>query len=177
MADLPTFRYHPDPLATGSIQPSDAECICCGKVRGYIYTGPVYADQELDDSLCPWCIADGSAAEKFEATFTDVESLCFAKLPQKVSDEVAKRTPGFTAWQSEQWPCCCNDACAFLGDAQRSDLESMGQTAREVLVAGWNLTEDDFDEIVDSYEPGGSRAVYKFQCLHCHKNHYYADID
>lgn len=177
MTDLPTFRYHPDPLATGSIQPSDAECICCGQARGYIYAGPVFADEELDDSLCPWCIADGSAAEKFDATFTDTAALFFAKLPQEVVEEIAGRTPGFMAWQSEQWPCCCNDACAFLGDAGRSDLESMSKSAHDVLAAGWNLTEEEFADMTQNYEPGSSPAVYKFQCLHCRRNHYYADID
>src|SRR5215212_4957530 len=93
MADLPTFRYHPDPLATGAIQPSEEECICCGEARGFIYTGPIYAEEDLDDSFCPWCIADGSAAEKFDATFTDLDALCFAKLPREVTEEVANRTP------------------------------------------------------------------------------------
>lgn len=177
MAELPKFRYHPDPLATGSIQPGDAECICCGNARGYTYTGPVYAEQDLDDSLCPWCIADGSAADKFDATFTEIDSHCHAKLPQEVIDEVTHRTPGFTAWQSETWPCCCNDACSFLGDAQRSDLASMAKTARDVLLAGWNLTDDEFADMLENYEPGGSPAVYKFQCLHCLRNHFYADVD
>ncbi len=177
MADLPTFRYHPDPLGTGVIQLSDAECKCCGHSRGYIYTGPVYAVEILDDSLCPWCIADGTAAEKFDATFTDTESLFYAKLPAEVVENVASRTPGFTAWQSEQWPSCCNDACAFLGDAQRTDLESMGSTAHQVLVTGWKLTEEDFADMIENYEPGGSPALYKFQCLHCHTNHFYADLD
>jgi len=38
--DLPTFRYHPDPLASGSIAASDAACACCNQHRGFIYTGP-----------------------------------------------------------------------------------------------------------------------------------------
>jgi uncharacterized protein CbrC (UPF0167 family) len=53
----------------------------------------------------------------------------------------------------------------------------MSQTAHDVLVAGWKLTEYDFRDMVENYEPGSSPAVYKFQCLHCHKNHYYADVD
>ncbi|MCU9953286.1 CbrC family protein [Burkholderia pyrrocinia] len=32
---LPAFRYHPDPLATGSVIRSDARCMCCGDARGY----------------------------------------------------------------------------------------------------------------------------------------------
>src|SRR5580698_1256897 len=39
---LPSFRYHPDPLATGAVKPSDVVCSCCQRNRGFIYTGPVY---------------------------------------------------------------------------------------------------------------------------------------
>jgi len=59
--DLPVFRYHPDPIASGSVVASAAECVCCGEARGFIYTGPAYCEAELEEALCPWCIADGSA--------------------------------------------------------------------------------------------------------------------
>ncbi|MCP4306259.1 MAG: CbrC family protein [bacterium] len=40
--ELPSFRYHPDPIATGSIRPSDeAVCRRCSRNRGFIYVGPV----------------------------------------------------------------------------------------------------------------------------------------
>ena len=29
--DLPQFKYHPDPIGTGAIQKTEAECECCGK--------------------------------------------------------------------------------------------------------------------------------------------------
>lgn len=29
--NLPVFKYHPDSIATGSIERSDAECECCGQ--------------------------------------------------------------------------------------------------------------------------------------------------
>ncbi|MCK5338820.1 MAG: CbrC family protein, partial [Bacteroidales bacterium] len=32
--DLPKFKYHPDPLKSGSIVRSENECECCGKKRG-----------------------------------------------------------------------------------------------------------------------------------------------
>ncbi|MEU4588546.1 CbrC family protein [Kitasatospora aureofaciens] len=31
---LPVFPYHPDPLGTGVVLRSDAECSCCEQVRG-----------------------------------------------------------------------------------------------------------------------------------------------
>jgi uncharacterized protein CbrC (UPF0167 family) len=96
---LPQFTYHPDPVATGSIKLSGTVCICCEKARGYIYTGPVYAGEELDEQICPWCIADGSAAERFGAEFTDaagVASGLWPAVPDSVVEEVSRRTPGFS---------------------------------------------------------------------------------
>ncbi|MDQ1046064.1 uncharacterized protein CbrC (UPF0167 family) [Streptomyces sp. V4I2] len=52
MADtepLPAFPYHPDPVSTGSVAPSNAPCGCCGLRRGYAYTGPVFSVAELSD--------------------------------------------------------------------------------------------------------------------------------
>ncbi len=77
--ELPNFRYHPDPIRSGAIAASQAVCKSCGQARGYIYSGPVYSEMDgLDDSICPWCIADGSAAAKFEAVFVDVNSIADA---------------------------------------------------------------------------------------------------
>src|SRR5918992_4376302 len=100
---LPAFRYHPDPLETGSIKVSEDMCVCCERARGFLYTGPVYAEDELDDALCPWCIADGSAHDRFDAEFTDAAGvgLGWELVPDEVVEEVAHRTPGFTGWQQE----------------------------------------------------------------------------
>src|SRR5258708_2690237 len=96
---LPIFKYHPDPMASGSIEPSDTTCACCEQPRGYIYTGSVYSTEQLDEQLCPWCIADGSAHTKFDAEFTDSEGIggydSDVPLPTPVVEEVAFRTPGF----------------------------------------------------------------------------------
>lgn len=97
--DLPTFKYHPDPVATGCIQPSDTMCVACKQARGFIYTGPVYSDEDLDDLLCPWCIADGTACEKFDASFADPEGVggygLWLAISHEIVDEVAYRTPCF----------------------------------------------------------------------------------
>jgi uncharacterized protein len=110
---LPVFRYHPDPIASGSVVESDAVCACCGKSRGYIYTTPIYSEDELGDGVCPWCIADGSAHRKLDATFVDPEAFADTT-PETAIDEISQRTPGYSAWQGEQWPACCDDATAFL---------------------------------------------------------------
>jgi uncharacterized protein CbrC (UPF0167 family) len=70
---LPKFRYHPDPIASGSIVGSNEPCRGCGNARGYVYAGPIYSEAERDEQLCPWCIADGSAHGEFHALFADAE--------------------------------------------------------------------------------------------------------
>ncbi len=99
---LPVFRYHPDPIRSGSIITASTRCRCCLQARGHIYTGPVYAEAELSDALCPWCIADGSAHKKFGATFVDVEAFA-DDVPAALVDAITQRTPGFNAWQTERW--------------------------------------------------------------------------
>jgi len=85
---LPKFIYHTDPIATGSVKSSDRQCRCCEQKRGYIYTASVYAKDLLGDELCPWCIADGSAAAKYDAIFSDDQPLIEAGLPNSVIEEV-----------------------------------------------------------------------------------------
>ena len=97
--DLPITKYHPDPVATGSVEANpDQPCLCCNRIRGYIYTGPAYSERfhYLSECLCPRCVADGSAAQQFGAEFTDTETL--EDVPKAVLEELAKRTPGFRAW-------------------------------------------------------------------------------
>ena len=101
--NLPTCKYHPDPIATESIKPSETHCECCGQQRGYVYVGPVFSVEELSECICPWCIADGSAHAKFDAEFTDAAGVGgYSKtpvVPDAVIEEVAFRTPGFSGWQ------------------------------------------------------------------------------
>ena len=54
--DLPTFKYHPDPMATGSVVESGTKCVCCEQARGFIYIGPVFAIMDYNECICP-CVA------------------------------------------------------------------------------------------------------------------------
>ncbi len=174
---LPTFRYHPDPLKSGSIVQSQAACRACGQARGYIYTGPVYSEEELDDRLCPWCIADGSAHEKFDATFVDHTAFT-EDVPETVMAEITRRTPGFSAWQTEQWPCCCDDATAFLQPAgikelrQEQDLEgiAMSHIVHEMGISGGAAR-----RLLESLDRDEGPTAFLFQCRGCHRHHMYID--
>ena len=175
-SSLPAFTYHPDPLSTGSIEASDAPCLCCGHVRGYIYTASVYAPGTYSECICPWCIADGSAAEKFEAVFSDDRPLVEAGLPKAVIEEVTRRTPGYCSWQQDEWLSCCDDACQFYGDPPRSELEALQGDALARTLAAWEWTESEWKQFLPHYQPAGNPAVYKFRCRHCHSVKYGIDF-
>jgi uncharacterized protein len=168
---LPSFTYHPDPVASGSIVLSDAVCHCCGERRGYIYTGPVFAAEELRDAICPWCIADGSAAQMFDAEFTDAEGIGgYGRWPAVADDvvqEVATRTPGFSGWQQERWWTCCNDAAEFLGPAGKHELLGLWQEAIPVIRAETGYGGEEwmrfFADMTRDYGP----TAYVFRCRHC----------
>ena len=165
--ELPFFRYHPDPLATGAVKPGAVRCACCGEQRGYVYVGPVYGEAELDESLCPWCIADGSAARKLGASFADDHPLLQARVPELIVQEVNLRTPAFSSWQQEHWLAHCGDACSFLGDASVEDVANASEGTKLAWQKEYGLGEGDWLHITMGYQPRGDQAFYKFKCLHC----------
>jgi len=180
MADpLPTFRYHPDPLATGSVVASNATCRCCGQARGLMYAGPVYANEDLDDELCPWCIADGSAAARFGAEFVDSAGVGgygdWDRVPPAVVVEVSQRTPSFSGWQQERWWTHCGDAAAFLGPSGAAELRSMWAAALPALQADVGYTGTDWEEYVESLDRERGPTAYVFRCHHCGQLGGYSD--
>lgn len=170
--NLPEFKYHPDPIATGSVIESHTVCRCCGQARGYIYTGPVYCTDELSDEICPWCIADGSAHENFDASYTDEAGIGghgdWGAVPNDVVEEVAYRTPGFSGWQQEQWWTHCGDAAVFLGRMGYKELQARGPEAiaaiREAL--GF-LAEKERETFLTALHKDGSPTAYLFRCTRC----------
>ncbi|MGJ7541899.1 CbrC family protein [Variovorax sp. LT1R16] len=166
---LPTFRYHPNPVATGVVKQSPAQCACCGRARGFIYVGPVYAVEDLRESICPWCIASGDAAEKFHASFADAHPLIQAQVPDSVVAEVHLRTPGYVSWQQEQWLTHCGDACEFHGDATVEDVMNASEETKSYWLAAHQQGEEGWRLATTGYRPGGDSALYKFVCRHCHQ--------
>ena len=176
---LPKFEYHPDPIGTGSVEPPDAICRICGRNRGYIYDGPVYGvPKEFDDArICPWCIADGSAHERFEAVFTDIDGVGhgydepWEPVPPSVAEEVAYRTPGFSGWQQERWRTHCGDAAEFLGPARYDDLTNAWSEAVDAIRAdsGFPPGDAEWDEILRTFDRDYGPTAYVFRCRRCGK--------
>jgi len=164
---LPSFRYHPDPVSTGAVKESKSACICCGRERGFIYVGTAYSINDLDESLCPWCIADGSAAAKMGASFSDSYPLLKAGVSDSIVEEVNLRTPGYESWQQEYWLSHCNDACEFHGDASAEDVKNASPETKLCWLEEYKQDESGWAWVTDGYQPNGDSALYKFKCRHC----------
>ena len=178
---LPYFKYHPNPLETGAFQYGDqAICDCCGKETTVYYSSPFYSAADIQ-FLCPWCIKDGSAAEKFDGIYQDKESIedigeSGAIPVNEAVDELTRRTPGHSAWQQERWLAHCKDFCAFIGYVGWTELESkineFADLAGDCEISGLNP-----GELEDRLRNNGSCQGYLFQCLDCKKYRLYADFD
>jgi uncharacterized protein CbrC (UPF0167 family) len=167
---LPSFPYHPDPIASGSVVESSEPCACCGQPRGYLYPTPIYSEAEIEPGLCPWCIADGSAHDKFDCTFVDSEAFP-DDTPAESVTEITERTPGYAAWQGEQWPVCCGDATAFLEPAGIDQIRARyraleAQLLRHIIyelgISGGAAT-----RFLNSLNRDKGPTAYVFRCLRC----------
>jgi hypothetical protein len=174
---LPTFVYHPDPVATGSIVSSTKVCECCGRARGYTYEGAIYgADVEV---LCAWCIADGSAHDKLGIELIDRDAIgCYGAwgtVSDEIVDVVANRTPGFSGWQQERWWVCCNDAAAFLGPAGRDELLAFGSHAIEAIRVESGFDGVEWSDYLEELDTDDGPTAYVFRCRHCGRPGGYSD--
>ncbi len=176
---LPEFRFHLNPLQTGSLVAEEGECECCENFVNYLYRGPVYSEEEIL-SLCPWCIASGNAARKFSATFTSVESGS-NKIFKLLINEVEKNTLGFAGWQSERWLTCCDQPCEYLGKGGLAEMEALGVDAKESLSqsiikeAGYALNSQEAQDYLNILMKEEDPTAYFFRCLTCLKYHAYSD--
>lgn len=165
--DIPYFRYHPDPIRTGVVEVRSEQCVSCGDVRTHMYTGPIYSRTQIEEA-CVWCVADGTAATKFGATFVDGHEL--ADLPASTVDEITRRTPSYIGWQQEVWATHCNDGCAYLdrvGAAELQELPAGATEAVRLVLRDWAKTDAERAQLFGHLDRDGELCAYLFQCLHC----------
>jgi uncharacterized protein len=105
--NLPIFKYHSKPLETGMITNKNAICPVCNEKTGYVYEGPFFSVEEVEN-ICPWCIKSGAAASKYNGEFQDAAS-CEEGFSKEQLEELILRTPGYSGWQQEYWLTHCND--------------------------------------------------------------------
>ena len=173
MEALPHFPYSPNAFNKQLLlfEESKAICPCCERARGYSYLLIPYGTSQIKN-LCPWCIADGKASEKFDASFVqDIDR------KQPTSDEaqtaVYCQTPGYVSWQGEFWLGHCNDLCAFIGYVGYKEVANLWEEVRaDVTNEGW-----DEEHVKESLNKEGSMVGYLFQCRHCGKHRLSVDCD
>lgn len=169
---LPGFRYSPniydsDRVLDGVVY-SEGVCECCGRTVE-VYIDSIYGADD-PGCICMNCVADGSAAEKFQGEF-----ISFA---EEVSDpekrrELFCRTPGYCCWQGEYWLACCDDYCEYLGDVGYKELCEMGL---ENIIEE-HKAQEGFEFENSELMKGGSPAGYLFRCIHCGKYRLWTDCN
>ncbi|MFE1311013.1 CbrC family protein [Streptomyces sp. NPDC058755] len=160
---LPRFAYH---SGAGAMAPSDEPCVCCGQVRGWVYTGPVYGAEAPSRGICPYCIAFGKAAERYGATFNDVID---GEVPDEVAREILERTPGIPSWQSPRWLTHCGDGAEFMEPAGTEELrhfpDAVEALRRECAEWGWSA--ERVDAYLTALDTDDQPTAYLFRCRVC----------
>ncbi len=173
LKDLPFFKYHPDPLETGSFEEGEEKiCPCCGNKSKVYYSSFPYCSEDVE-YICPICISNGEAASKFDAEFVQ-NAEWHGENDKEKDDELFHRTPGYMSWQGEYWLSCCNDYCAYMGTVGTRELKAM-DIADEVIEE--YVQRGAFEDIGEYLVKDGPMCGYLFKCLHCGKYHLWVDAD
>lgn len=159
---LPKFRFHTDPPAPHVLKDSSLPCAACGEIRGVSVTshyGPV-----SHECICPWCVADGTAAAKLDASFVQhIED----PVEEALRDELNLRNPGYESWQGESWLAHCGIPCVFHGDLPPAEVLALPADAEAAFLAE-NDWLDDWDDLKLAYSENRAHpALYKFVCGDC----------
>lgn len=170
---LPKFHYYEDPLGQGSVIASEETCFVCGRARGFVYDGGFHVGRHEHEGsfVCPWCIADGSAHDRYGLTFNEGPSRpARAALRPEVIVEVEGRTPGFMAWQWDEWWVHCDDAGVFLGRAGYEELVNRWPSAIAGIRESETWVKDEqWQRFLESLSLDGCAEAYVFRCRHCGK--------
>ena len=135
----------------------------------------------MKDRLCPWCIADGCAHEKYNVEFIDPIAVgnygLWDKVPPKVVEEIAFRTPGFTSWQEGRWWTHCGDGAEFLGFAGKEESISLGSEFLQALRSDIDMKEDkEWQDYLNTLNKDKGPTAYIFRYKQCGKYGGYSDF-
>ena len=176
--DLPKFRLSPNAYALDLFVTESGICSCCGQARELKYNSSFYSREE-PDYLCPWCIADGSAAQRYEGEFNDYLGIEGVSADPDEPDsivmdrmlllEVCERTPSYHSWQQEQWLVHCDQPCAFVGYTDHTEIKQLEQELQADIA---NMPERYLQAISKTGDPVGG---YLFRCMECGTHRLHTD--
>lgn len=173
--ELPVFKYHLNPLKSEVVIKESIRCEICNCNRDYKYVSPLYCIDEVEN-ICPWCIASGEAARKYNGVFIDADR-CEGVNNKEFLDELIHRTPSYIGWQQEQWVSHCGDYCTFIDYVGWEEIKHLSAELKEdidFLMNDLGLTQKEFEK---SLFNNGTLQGYLFKCLHCGKHRLIADFD
>ena len=179
--ERPVFPYSPNAYAI-SFEEVAGVCDCCGEPRTLRYLCSFHCAGDAPDYLCPWCIADGRAVERFQGDFigwSDIEGVSPdpadppPTIPREQLLEICERTPGYFSWQQPVWLTHCNTPCAFLGYAGREDLAPILDEVRPDVEA---VNPRDAGWVLQHLARDGMMVGCLFQCLQCGQHRLHVDL-
>ncbi|MDR2834638.1 MAG: CbrC family protein [Bacteroidales bacterium] len=179
--ELPKFKYSPNAYKIGVFENEEGTCSVCGEKRNVKYTSSFYSTED-PEYICPFCIANGKAAEKYEGEFNDYAGIegvspdpnaSKPAISKELLLEVSERTPSYNSWQQEVWLSHCNEPCAFIGYADGETIKPfIDELEDDIENNGY-----DKDEVLEFLSKNSSMVGYLFQCLHCGKHRLHIDCD
>lgn len=128
------------------------------------------------EDICPWCIADGSAAKKYDGEFQDSAS-CEEVETVESLHELVFRTPGYSGWQQEVWLSHCGDFCSFVGYVGWKEIKEIADELKDdidKIKSETGMTQEEFER---SLVKEGSHQGYLFRCIKCGKHRLTSDFD
>lgn len=171
--EMPNFKYNSDPVGNNIIVKKKSTCEVCNQEVSYIYEGPFYSKEDIED-ICPWCIANGDAAKKYNCEFQDPVS-CEPVEDSTCLDELIHRTPGYVSWQQGYWLSHCGDFCTFIGYVGWNEIKGISKKLHSDISrikAEFNLTQEEFENYLVNE---GNMQGYLFKCLKCESLRLYVD--
>lgn len=179
--ELPKFKYSPNAYILDIFEEEEGICSVCTEKRQLRYTSSFYS-VEKPEFICPWCVANGKASEKYGGEFNDycgIEGVspdpndALSTIPLEQLLEITNKTPSYTSWQQEVWLIHCNEPCAFIGYADTKMIKLlMNELNDDIENNGY-----DSEFIKKSLSKNGSLVGYLFQCVNCGKHRLHVDCD
>ncbi|AUC74948.1 CbrC family protein [Olleya sp. Bg11-27] len=179
--ELPKFKYSPNAYELDLFDKIDGICSICEEKRSLKYNSSFYSVNK-PDYICPWCIVNGKAAEKYDGEFN---SYCAIEgvspdpndpkptIPIEQLTEICSKTPSYSSWQQEIWLSHCNEPSAFIGYA-----------TSEMITPVLNEVKEDIEKLelpLELFTEGFTRessdlGAYLFQCQKCKKHRLHIDF-
>lgn len=113
---------------------------------------------------------------KYDGEFLDVCS-CEKVDSDDYMDELIHRTPGYNAWQQEEWLSHCGDFCAFVEYVGWEEISKLSKELKDDLdkiKSEFRFKQEELEKYLIN---DGSLQGYLFKCVVCGKHRLTVDCD